>query len=323
MVVTSNLSIESLKRVSAPQSARLPAKVSVVIPAYKAAQTICRAVDSVIGQTVPAFEIIVVDDGSPDDVAQVVATAYGDRVVLVRQPNAGAAIARNAGIDRATGEFVAFLDADDYWEPDRLAAQLAVFERYPEVGLVAGGYFVQQPGQARMDAGIVPARWRDCVISPRGATAFEAATVAWTGSVIVRRELLATDRFVSGLEPAEDRDLWFRLMNGRSVYFVSRPLATGVQEPGSLSRSSVDRDCSHFLAVIDRHRKSLGWLAYRQWTAHTYYRWSASDNCPATSVPRLLRSFCVWPLPFARTEQCRVFGRVKRLIFLSLAAARS
>ncbi len=90
--------------------------ISVVIPAYRAARTIERAVDSVLGQTRRADEIIVVDDGSPDDLAEVLGR-YGSRVRLLRKRNGGAASARNLAIEECRGELIAFLDADDYWEP--------------------------------------------------------------------------------------------------------------------------------------------------------------------------------------------------------------
>jgi len=112
--------------------------VSVVIPAYRAARTIRRAVDSVLAQSQPADEIIIVDDGSPDDIAAAV-RPYGDQLKYLQKSNGGAGSARNAGIDVATGGLVAFLDADDYWEPDKLRRQLAVFRTHPQVELVAGG----------------------------------------------------------------------------------------------------------------------------------------------------------------------------------------
>jgi glycosyltransferase involved in cell wall biosynthesis len=128
-----------------------PGRVSVVIPAYRSAGTIRRAVDSVLAQTHAAAEIIVVDDGSPDDQAAVVERAYGPRVSLLRRENGGAASARNAGIDRATGSYIAFLDADDYWEADKLALQLALFDRHPELGFVAGAILEEIPGEPRGD----------------------------------------------------------------------------------------------------------------------------------------------------------------------------
>lgn len=95
--------------------------VSVIIPTYNRAHCVGEAIDSVLAQVPPADEVIVVDDGSTDDTAEVLA-AYGDRITVLHQQNAGAAAARNTGIRHATGEWVAFLDSDDLWRPGRLAA---------------------------------------------------------------------------------------------------------------------------------------------------------------------------------------------------------
>jgi glycosyltransferase involved in cell wall biosynthesis len=94
-------------------------RFSVIIPAYNSAATLARAIESVRAQTWPAHEIIVVDDGSSDDTASV-AESFGDAIRLIRQPNSGVAAARNAGARLATGDWLAFLDADDWYAPDRI-----------------------------------------------------------------------------------------------------------------------------------------------------------------------------------------------------------
>lgn len=108
--------------------------VSVVIPAYNAAATLADTLDSVIGQTYPHIEIVVVDDGSRDATAEVLAR-YAPRVRAIRQANGGLAAARNAGLAAATGEFIALLDADDLCEPERIGAQVAFMASRPDVVL--------------------------------------------------------------------------------------------------------------------------------------------------------------------------------------------
>lgn len=302
--------------------------VSVVIPAYRSQRTIGRAIDSVLAQTVRATEIIVVDDGSPDDQVSVI-QQYGSPVVLLCQTNAGTAAARNRGIDRATGHFIAFLDADDYWESDKLQRQLEIFDSHPEVGLVGSRFFEQPPGAPRT----LPTRsaaeyWYDRVLhvsGPRrvsGPQRFRVGTLLWTGTVIVRCDALGQHRFVSGLEPAEDRDLWIRLAAEAASYLLSQPLSTAVLEPGSLSRSDLARDCSNMLAVVEKHRELLGPVSTRLWRSHTFYRWAALDPSPRTALPRLLRSFALWPLPYRSIETARPWGRLKRLLVLLLASCR-
>jgi len=297
--------------------------VSVVIPAYRAANTIRRAVDSVLAQSAPAREIIIVDDGSPDDIAAAL-KAYGDRIKYVRKPNGGAASARNAGIDVATGDLIAFLDADDYWEPDKLRSQLAVFRTHLGVGLVAGGYFIEEPGRQRTAAKLPKERWRNRVLASRGAEAFQIAMLIWTGTAMIRRQLLMSEQFVCGLEPAEDRDLWARLVLKAPAYLMSEPLSTAVLEPQSLSRSDPDRDCRNMLQVVQRNRTQLGFWAHRQWMAHTYFRWSIGGDSVAAALACMLKSLLIWPLPFYALDiNCgRALPRLQRLAYLTTALFR-
>ena len=127
-------------------------QVSVVIPAYNCAAYVGQACDSVLSQTYTDWEIIVVDDGSKDD-TRLVLDKYGDRRVrYVYQENQGVSLARNHGIQLARGEFVAFLDADDFFLPDKLASQIAVFAAQPNLGIVHSGWrLVNSIGEAIKD----------------------------------------------------------------------------------------------------------------------------------------------------------------------------
>lgn len=109
--------------------------VSAVVPLFNGEVYSRTACESVLSQTYKSLELIVVDDGSTDSSPNMLAS-YGSRLRMVRQANAGVAAARNAGIRAAQGEFVAFLDQDDYWFPDKVAKQVAVFHAHPDVGLV-------------------------------------------------------------------------------------------------------------------------------------------------------------------------------------------
>lgn len=113
--------------------------VSVVIPAYNAGVTITRALDSVLAQTWPAHEIIVVDDGSSDNTQEIVAT-YGDQVTYLKQENAGPSTARNSGVTVASGEWIAFLDADDWYYPGRLMAHVEMIAADPELDFLVASF---------------------------------------------------------------------------------------------------------------------------------------------------------------------------------------
>jgi glycosyltransferase involved in cell wall biosynthesis len=112
-------------------------RISVIIPVYNGERYITQAIDSVLAQGHPDLEVVVVDDGSTDGTAALV-RAYRGRVVYVFQHNAGSSVARNNGCRLATGEFLAFLDADDLWVEDKLARQLQSFAGDPSLDLVWG-----------------------------------------------------------------------------------------------------------------------------------------------------------------------------------------
>lgn len=119
-------------------SARVPAVplVSVVLPVYNGADVLGEAIDSVLGQTYPRIELVVVNDGSTDETAKVMA-AYGDRITAVHQANQGLAGARNAGFTRATGDYIAWADHDDVWLPAKISLQVAFMQEHPECSVVA------------------------------------------------------------------------------------------------------------------------------------------------------------------------------------------
>jgi glycosyltransferase involved in cell wall biosynthesis len=112
-------------------------KISVIIPVHNREQYVAEAIRSVLTQTHPATEIWAIDDGSTDSSAGVI-QSFGKAVRYHRQPNGGAAAARNQGVELATGDFLAFLDSDDRWLPNKLALQLAEFEQNPDLAMAFG-----------------------------------------------------------------------------------------------------------------------------------------------------------------------------------------
>ena len=109
-------------------------RISCIVPVFNGARFLAEAIDSILAQSLAPFEVIVVDDGSTDATPDVPGR-YGERVVYVRQDNAGPSAARNNGVLQSHGEFVAFLDADDRWHPDKLARQAQRFSIRPELDI--------------------------------------------------------------------------------------------------------------------------------------------------------------------------------------------
>lgn len=288
-------------------------KISVIIPAYKAEATIHRAITSVLKQTLLPFEVIVIDDGSPVPLSNV-DEQYGAPIKLYRKKNGGAASARNYGIDHAQGDVIAFLDADDYWEPEKLERQLALHLRYPEIGFSFASYWAQN---APVESNPERTLWDESAYySPGkplhlvGAEAFRAAAYAWTGTVMITRALLGTSRFPEQLRTAEDRDLWFRLIKQGPIAYFGEPLATLVLEPGSLSRTQVSADYQNFLSVVDANSAEIGVLATRNWKARTYGAWAGtllSENCFAEASKLALLRLRYEPF---KLESYYIFGAI-------------
>ncbi|MGF1429037.1 glycosyltransferase family 2 protein [Kitasatospora sp. LaBMicrA B282] len=221
-----------------------PAPVSVVIAAYNAQRTLGDALASVLRQSPRPAQLIVVDDGSTDDTARVVA-GYPE-AQLIRQPNQGPSAARNTGIAAATQPWVAFLDADDLWLPGRLARQLTAARRHPGAVLLAGDW-VRTGEEYREPTGLVGETllgYRDLLVMNR----FQTSTV------LVRTEVLADcGGFDPTLDGAEDWDLWLRCAKHGLSVKLDLPLAVYRDEPAGYSKD-LPRLYGRMLSMLDRER---------------------------------------------------------------------
>lgn len=180
--------------------------VSVVIPVYNAGVYIKAALESVIAQSWPVDEVIVVDDGSTDDtVAQ--AGKYSGRITLLQQKNMGPAAARNRGVREATGALVAFLDADDIWLPDKIARQLLVLQQGPKTAMVYGRYRNMLEKDGALSPPLPP-----MVRSGKVFTELLVESFILLSTVIVRKEVLdGVGGFDETLLTAEDTNLYLKI----------------------------------------------------------------------------------------------------------------
>jgi glycosyltransferase involved in cell wall biosynthesis len=208
--------------------------VSVVIPAYNSASTLHNAVRSVLDQTLPPAQVIVVDDGSTDHTHKVT-SSFGSSVLCVRQERGGVSAARNAGIRAARHTWVALLDADDRWHPGKLEAQAAALQSRPDAcWAFCDARIVDQAGSPVREwsfpSGIETAR-------QLLETAFLYNPVAGSSSaVLVRRDCLAeVGLFDTGLAAVEDLDLWMRLASRHPFVHVPGVLVDITRTRGSLS----------------------------------------------------------------------------------------
>ncbi|MHC4926388.1 MAG: glycosyltransferase family 2 protein [Planctomycetota bacterium] len=209
-------------------------KISVVIPAYNSEATIGRAITSVLAQTRAADEIIVVDDGSLDGTVNVIRD-FGKQVTLIQQDNAGASVARNAGIEEASGNWIAFLDGDDEWLNNKLELQVAHLLANPDLKWTTGNYYrCHCDQQHRQVSDMSEQSIRDCRTFLSGREFFADYLKAYsllakghTDTMLIQRKLLiAAGLFLPGQKRMNDIDMWFRLAYIEPQFgFIFEPLA--------------------------------------------------------------------------------------------------
>lgn len=194
-------------------------RVSVVIPAYNAASFIRECIESVLTQTLPAYEVIVVDDGSRDETASIVA-GFGSRVQCLKQENQGVSSARNHGARVANGEWLAFLDADDAWRPEKLEAQIRAAATEENQFLHCGSERIDDEGRSlgqQLDglSGEVAA----------GMLLFRGNHANGSTTLVSRELFLAVGGYDPALSTSADWDMCFRLGMRSRLSFVAKPLA--------------------------------------------------------------------------------------------------
>ena len=242
--------------------------VTVVTAAYNAERFLGATVESVLGQTYPDFEHVVVDDGSSDGTAALVEAfaARDPRVRLVRQPNAGAAAARNAGVRAGRGRFVAFLDHDDLWAPEKLARQMARFEADPALGwcYTDAEFFDSATGAPRLRAsseGAPPEGWVFEALLARNFIPFS--------SVVVRREAFENAGGLSegaDLRHVDDWDLWLRIAPVHRVGYVPAPLLRYRWHAAQATqRMNLEQALTSRLGLLARVEARTPGVAPRRW----------------------------------------------------------
>jgi glycosyltransferase involved in cell wall biosynthesis len=237
--------------------------VDIIIPAYNAAHYLPTALDSVIAQTFQDWRILLVDDGSTDNTAEVVAPyieQLGPRLKYIHQPNGGLPHARNTAIRNGSAEFLALLDADDIWLPHRLEDSLRAFAGRPLVGVSYGliswidpqgnitGTFAGNPEPK--EGRIAPAIFMRKVDLPCPTMTFRRRCVEEVGG------------FDETMRATEDRDLWLRIALRYEVACIPRVIAYYRTSPQSMS-ADPDRMLRAQLQFIAKHQGVMGWIPRR------------------------------------------------------------
>lgn len=224
--------------------------MSAIIPTYQRPADLRLALASVLAQTYPAeaIEIVVVDDGSADDGAARVCAEHGDRVRYLKKPNGGVSAARNHGMAAATGAYLALLDDDDEWRPTKIARQVEVLERRPEIGMVitdvermdadrVGFEIFRRREFIPVDGWVLPHVLRNPALAP--------------ASAMFRREVFtAVGGFDTALRTAEDLDFHLRVAARFQIAVIAEPLTRAMR--GHQGLSALARTNRDYLDAIER-----------------------------------------------------------------------
>lgn len=263
----------------AEKVAERPPFFSVIIPAYNRAGVIGATLASVAQQDEKDYEILVVDDGSTDDTAQVAAALSGVRVL--RQENGGPGKARNLGISKARGRYVAFLDSDDVWFPWTLRTYREAIEAHGEPAFVAGKHVAFEDDDALRRVGSSPMRARR--FSDYLETAAAEVWIGTCGACIRRDALESVDGFTPRHINAEDSDLWLRLGTAPGLIRIEDPPVFGyrMQQGSAVADLRRTYEGSRHLIGQERAGQYPGGLARRRerWEIITRHVRPASIRC--------------------------------------------
>lgn len=225
--------------------------VSVIIPTYNCAKYLPQTIKSVLNQSYKNLEIIVVDDGSTDDTEEIL-KPFLSNIIYIKKRHSGVSDARNLGIERAKGNFIAFLDSDDFWTPEKLEVQMDHFRNNPDVGLVySSNCFIDEDGNEL----IVPQRvskegkYKMC----RGWVFRRLLFINFipTSSVVAKTECL---KKAGGFNPyfkkSQDYDLWLRIARFCQFAFINSDLCIRRVRRTGLTLTNVDQMYSEHIEIL-------------------------------------------------------------------------
>lgn len=286
-------------------------EVSVITPAFNRSAYLVMAVDSVLAQTFDKWELIVVDDGSTDKTREVLAPYLSDpRIRYYYQSNKGQSAARNLGISVARGRYIGFLDSDDIWLPDKLALQVAVFERFPDIGVVHGDE-ITIDAQGRPISSHNMARYSGSVTAQLLADNFVSMTTA-----LARKDCFdVLGGFDEADRIAEDYELWLRLSTRYQFHYEPGHVTLYRSMPDQLSTNKIARYAANerILRNFFHHFPDAVTPAQRRWGMSRFYtrkaRFFASIGERMIAIRSILKALLLNPI------DGRVWRGVFRVVF--------
>lgn len=213
---------------------------SVIMPLYNKAQYVAKTIASVLGQSYADWELIIVDDGSKDDSFAVASKAISgcDRALIIRQENAGVSTARNNGVALSKGDFVCFLDADDWWSPTFLVEMHNLITEYPDAGIFGSSYFLVKNKINKIAPIALDEGFEKGYINYIQVYSRFLCMPLWTGAICVKKIVFEEMQgFKPQLKLGEDFDLWLHIALQHKVAFVNNPLAYYNQNVDLINRA--------------------------------------------------------------------------------------
>jgi len=276
--------------------------VSVIIPTYNSEKFIPCSVASAINQTYPNIEILIIDDGSTDNTKKVVQQLSNPTVRYIKQTNGGPSAARNNGMRQSNGQYIAFLDVDDAWEPSKVAEQVTFFENGNNLSIVATGY-------TRCDADLRPIESisLDTSLKGKGIISFRLLLEKNrmpTPSIMIKKEILdQSGVFDENIDFGEDWDLWVRIAQHGEIGYIQTPLCKIRVHNTGLTGKLSDKNMSDWLEVIERNRqRTNNWydktITYRKSLSWYFYNYSYLERERGEEVEskkKAIKSLIIWP----------------------------
>jgi glycosyltransferase involved in cell wall biosynthesis len=214
---------------------------SVIIPLFNKSQYIEKCLKSVYDQSFTEFEIIVVNDGSTDDSLEKTKSfkdAKLHSLKIIDQVNSGVSTARNEGVKASTYNYIAFLDADDWWEPSYLKNMKSLIEEYPDAGIYGSNYYIVKNKRKQIATIGVDQTFSKGIINYFQTYAKTLCMPLWTGATIISKNIFESENgFNPKLNLGEDFDLWIRVALKYPVVFLNLPLANYNQDVDSTGRA--------------------------------------------------------------------------------------
>lgn len=273
--------------------------VSIIIPAYNAELYIEKAINSILNQSYQNFEIIVTNDGSTDSTESVISQYSDSRIHTISQTNGGMSSARNAGLRAATGEFISFLDSDDYWLPEKLEKQVALIQDNPDLGFCSTQTRVETPTGEFVNDWLCPV----INISTLHTIMSESASIAGSASSVLVRKAVQRKAgfFDESLTGLEDTDMWIRFAAISNYCCIPETLTVILKRPNSVSRS-LNNMRNSGLEVLQKNKHLLDQKSQKQFWRSAYAsmlcdyaKWEARSGLKTSAIKHLIEALFYAP----------------------------